>query len=189
MQYTADTIKTAKTYNINERDVIFCALVAAGQDRGEAFYCIYEHGMKRNAISTIEQARTKANDFLRDHPGCNVLISRMKNKKKLNTTEAQREANSLGEEEKRRREEMGKKLTDKSWIIESIGVESLSLSGKDKVDALMKVADLQRMKQEENKEKEEQRRYYLPYISKCRNCSIFRMLKELASVGDRLETP
>lgn len=188
MQYTADTIKIAKTYNINERDVLFCALVAAGQDRGEAFYCIYEHGMKRNAVSTIEQARTKANDFLRDHPGCNVLISRMKKKKNLNTTEAQREANNVGEEEMRRREEMGKKLTDKSWIIESIGVESLSLSGKDRVDALMKVADLQRMKQEETREKEEVRRFYLPYVSKCRGCKVFELLRNALDGATNQET-
>ncbi len=43
------------------------------------------------------------------------------------------------------------------------------LRGKDRLDALMKIADLQQMKREENQPEEEKIHYYLP-LEICKNC-------------------
>lgn len=181
MTFTPETTKTAKDFNINERDVIFCQLVAAGADRGEAYFCIYEHGNLKGCIRTMEQARTTANELLKDHPGMNVLIQRMKKKQPTAGVIARMEAQ--GAQDDREVEEMGeeerKKFTDKSYILAALSKVAKSLGGKERADVLMKIADLQRMKNDENKEKEEQRRYYLPWLSVCRSCKVLQMAKNL----------
>ncbi len=180
MVYTKDTITIAKNYNLNERDVLFCTLVASGADRGEAFYTIYEH-KKNSSIKTNEQARTQANEFVRDHPGAAVLIQRLKLRKTLNTTDAKNEAQAAQQHAKMDGEimEEARKFTDKSYILAQYVSLLPSLSGKDRADILTKIADLQRMKQEENKEKEEVRRFYLPFVSHCRTCKLLGIVKDI----------
>jgi hypothetical protein len=174
MTYTAETIKIAKTYNIDERDVFFCHLIASGCNRGESYYTIYEHGGKASRTYTAEQANAKATEFLKNHPGLTVLISRLKTKRSLNTADANNQVKSATSEEIE--SEDVKKFNDKSYIIKSLAHVSRELSGKEKAQVLMQIADLQRMKSEETKEKEEVRRFYLPYVSRCRGCKVLQLI-------------
>lgn len=191
MEFSAHTIKLAKEYNLTERDVILCQLIAAGADRAESYYCIYEHGTK-SAIKSYVSAQSRCNDFLKMHPGAQILIQRMKNKKNLLKADAMAEIQDAKEREelaeKEKNEEEGKKFTDKSYIVKSLAMVSRSLTGKDKADVLMKIADLQRMKNEETKEKEEQRKYYLPYVSKCRNCQAMKVILSLLESSQAVES-
>lgn len=181
MKYTEDTTRTAAAYNIEPRDVIFCQLIAAGADRGEAYFCIYDHGGKAGG-RTLEQARTKANEFFNLNPGAAVLVQRIKTKKPINTTEAKNQVDAARKDKESdffNNEDL-KKFTDKSYIIAQLAQEAKNQSGKERANILMQIADLQRMKQEETKQEEEQRRFYLPFVSVCRSCKLVQLLRELS---------
>jgi len=190
MEFSAHTIKIAKEYNLTERDVIFCHLIASGADRAEAYFCIYEHGTK-SSIKTYTAAQTKCNDFFKLHPGAQILIQRIKNKKNILKADAMAEIKSAQQaeelEEEEKMNEEGKKFTDKFYIIKNLSLVAKSLTGKDKADVLMKIADLQRMKNEETKEKEEQRRFYLPYVSRCRGCKLANIVLNVLEKPDNQE--
>jgi hypothetical protein len=64
----------------------------------------------------------------------------------------------------------GKDLTNKGNVIEELQVlYNAETNAKAKSDILMKIADLERMKQETPKEEEERVHYYLPR-KECENC-------------------
>lgn len=184
MKYTEDTTRTAAAYNLDPRDVLFCYLVAAGADRAESYYTIYDHGTNKTC-KTLEQARTKANDFFSLNPGAAVLVQRIKTRKPLKTPDAKRQAQTAEEEnqtkEKQEQEnEELKKFTDKSYIIAQLAKEAKNQTGKERANILMQIADLQRMKQEETKQDEEKRQFYLPFVSVCRSCKLVQLLRELS---------
>lgn len=182
MKYTEDTTRTAAAYNIEPRDVIFCQLIAAGADRGEAYFCIYDHGGKAGG-RTLEQARTKANEFFNLNPGAAVLVQRIKTRKPLNTSDAKKQVQTAEEETKEGQEQENeelKKFTDKSYIIAQLAKEAKNQTGKERANILMQIADLQRMKQEETKQDEEKRQFYLPFVSSCRSCKLVQLLRELS---------
>ena len=188
MEYTNDTQTTARNYNLTPRDVLFCTLIAAGADRAEAYYTIYDHGQKRNAATaqTYDQERTKANEFFNLNPGAAVLVQRLKDRKKINTTEAKNQTKTAEQEKyllDLDNEEL-KKFGDKSYIIARLGLLSSQVSGKEQAQILMQIADLQRMKNEENKETEEKRRFYLPFVSHCRSCKLMQLFRDAAGAAD-----
>lgn len=178
--YTKETITTAKNYNLDERTVLFCQLVAAGADRGEAYHAIYDHGSK-GMKATLETERTKANELIKLNPGAAVLITRLKERRQINSVQAKNQVKDAeqAEQVEGMSEEERKKFTDKNFIIASLAAEARNLTGKDKTAVLMQIADLQRMKNEENKQEEEQRRYYLPFISHCKTCKIVEIYKKI----------
>ncbi len=182
MDYTKETIKTAAAYNLDPRDVLFCTLVAAGADRAESYFCIYDHGTNKTC-KTLEQARTKANEFFNLNPGAAVLVQRIKTRKPLNTTEAKNQADAARKDKETSdffNNEDLKKFTDKSYIIAQLAQEAKNQTGKERANILMQIADLQRMKQEETKQEEDQRRFYLPFVSVCRSCKLVQLLRELS---------
>lgn len=184
MEYTKDTMNTAHTFNLDPRDVLFCYLVATGADRAESYYTIYDHGTNKTC-KTLEQARTKANEFFSLNPGAAVLVQRIKTRKPLNTSDAKKQAQTAEEENqtKERQEQENeelKKFTDKSYIIAQLAKEAKNQTGKERANILMQIADLQRMKQEETKQDEEKRLFYLPFVSSCRSCKLVQLLRELS---------
>lgn len=190
MEFSAHTIKIAKEYNLTERDVLFCHLIASGADRAEAYFCIYEHGTKVR-VNTYTTAQTKANDFFKLHPGAQILVEKMKHRRGIlhNSTKQEvqtaEDRQQLEEEEEKR--ELNKKFTDKSYIIAELALISKRLTGKERADILTKIADLQRMKNEETKEKEEQRRFYLPYVSRCRSCKLAKIVLNVLETSENQE--
>lgn len=182
MDYTKDTIKTASAYNLSPRDVLFCHLIATGADRGECYYTMYEHGTNKTC-RTLEQARTKANEFFSLNPGAAVLVQRIKTRKPLNTTNAKKQAQTAEEENEQRQEQENeeiKKFSNKSYIIAQLAKEAKNQTGKERANILMQIADLQRMKQEETKQDEEKRLFYLPFVSSCRSCKLIKLFQDLS---------
>ena len=56
-------------------------------------------------------------------------------------------------------------------VLSLSGRKAVRLSSKDRISLLMKIADLQQMKKDENTEEEETVHYYLPL--QCYRCSLF----------------
>lgn len=61
----------------------------------------------------------------------------------------------------------------KEYIIDQLAATLTQLRGKDRADVLMKIADLQRMKNEEIKEEEKLTHFYLP-IACPKTCKLFK---------------
>jgi len=61
------------------------------------------------------------------------------------------------------------KFRDKDTILSALEAELPTLKGKDRLDCLMRIADLQQMKKEETKNDEERVHYYLP-LPICKDC-------------------
>ena len=59
---------------------------------------------------------------------------------------------------------------DKDSVLSALEKEVPYLRGKDKLDALMKIADLQQLKKDENKTDEERVHFYLP-LQMCVDCN------------------
>lgn len=150
-------------------------LVAAGAERKEAFAVIFHP-------STAEDRKiqVKARELAEEKPGINKLIKSFETNYNLQPQQAEEQ-----EQGKKKRKKQGEESNnkgnlldyrDKSSILEAMCQELPYLRGKDRVAVLMSMADLQRMKQDENKEEEERIHYYLPM--KCALCPLFRTNKE-----------
>lgn len=73
---------------------------------------------------------------------------------------------------RRKKGENRGQFREKSEILDALAEELPNLRGKDRVDALMKIADLQQMKKEETAEEVERVIYYLPL--RCNSCELYR---------------
>jgi len=65
----------------------------------------------------------------------------------------------------------GKKLRDKDAVLKAMEKEADQMTGLDKIRALKEIAELQQMKKETNKDKEELVKFFLPLT--CHNCSLY----------------
>ena len=111
----------------------------------------------------------------KDKPGINKLIRsfednraaflpdndspKSKKKKKNTETEEEEKAGNVVQ------------YRDKDAVLSGLEQTLPYLRGKDRADVLMKIADLQQMKKDENTEEEETVHYYLPL--QCYRCSLF----------------
>ena len=189
--FSSSTEQAARLYNIEPREVIFCQAVAGGADRGDAYFAIFVRGNNKG-LTTHNQLTTAADDLLRSKPGLRVLINRLKVNKPLKADKEQRiqeltqvESNNDNEEEnERQQDEVMKKISDKSFILSELYKSLGSLRGKERAAVLMQIADLQRMKQDDLKEDEEKRTFYLPFVSSCRSCKLMKLYKEVESLKE-----
>lgn len=165
MVYSKRVTDLQQIYQLTPDDVFFCMLVASGASRGEAYATIF-----RPRSTKIETAQRGAAQLAKDKPGINKLIRSFednraaflpdndspKSKKKKKTTET---------------EENVVQYRDKDAVLSGLEQTLPYLRGKDRADVLMKIADLQQMKKDENTEEEETVHYYLPL--QCYRCSLF----------------
>lgn len=166
MVYSKRVTDLQQIYQLTPDDVFFCMLVASGACRGEAYTTIF-----RPRSTKIETAQRGAAQLAKDKPGINKLIRSFednrtaflpdndstKSKKKKKNTEA--EAGNVVQ------------YRDKDAVLSGLEQTLPYLRGKDRADVLMKIADLQQMKKDENTEDEETVHYYLPL--QCYRCSLF----------------
>lgn len=160
MVYSKRVTDLQQIYQLTPDDVFFCMLVASGASRGEAYATIF-----RPRSTKLETAQRGAAQLAKDKPGINKLIRSFEdnraaflpdNKKKKNTEE----------------EKAGiVQYRDKDAVLSGLEQTLPYLRGKDRADVLMKIADLQQMKKDENTEEEETVHYYLPL--QCYRCSLF----------------
>lgn len=189
--FSSSTEQAARLYNIEPREVIFCQAIAGGADRGDAYFSIFVRGNNKG-LTTHIQLTTAADDLLRSKPGLRVLINRLKVNKPLKADKTERlqeltqvESNDDNEEEnERQQDEVLKKISDKSFILSELYKSLGSLRGKERAAVLMQIADLQRMKQDDLKEDEEKRTFYLPFVSSCRSCKLMKLYKEVESLKE-----
>jgi len=189
--FSSSTEQAARLYNLEPREVIFCQAVAGGADRGDAYFAIFVRGNNKG-LTTHVQLTTAADDLLRTKPGLRVLINRLKVNKPLKADKTERlqeltqvESNDNNEEEnERQQDEVIKKISDKSFILAELYKSLGSLRGKERAAVLMQIADLQRMKQDDLKEDEEKRTFYLPFVSSCRSCKLMKLYKEVESLKE-----
>jgi len=184
--FSASTEQLARLYNLDPRDIIFCQALAGGADRGDAFFAIFIRGNNK-AIRNNNDVVNAADDYFRQKPGLRVLVNRLKVNKPLKADrpelrEELNESESLNDENEndiQKNEEVLKKISDKSFILAELYRSLRILRGKERATVLMQIADLQRMKQDDLKEDEEKRVFYLPFVSSCRSCKLMKLYKEL----------
>ena len=186
--FSASTEQLARLYNLDTRDIIFCQALAGGADRGDAFFAIFIRGNNK-AIRNNNDVVNAADDYFRQKPGLRVLVNRLKVNKplKADRPELREELNESevlndeNENDTQKNDEVLKKISDKSFILAELYRSLRILRGKERATVLMQIADLQRMKQDDLKENEEKRVFYLPFVSSCRSCKLMKLYKELVN--------
>ena len=184
-QYNNKITTTAKNYNINERDVLFCHLIASGIPRAEAFHALYQRGSQRTI--TTSTTDNEAAQFIADNPGIKILISKLKNRQPVNQANTLQEVRQAiqedneTEEEKKRREE----LTTRQGLIKTLTKEIQIVHGKDSINGLISLAKLQGFDKEDTRQEDERRFFVLPSVGKCRSCKLMRILQEIITEGNK----
>lgn len=186
--FSASTEQLARLYNLDPRDIIYCQALAGGADRGDAFFAIFIRGNNK-AIQKYNDTVNAADDYFRQKPGLRVLVNRLKVNKPLKSDrpelrEELSESDTLTDESEndtQKNDEVLKKISDKSFILAELYRSLKILRGKERATVLMQIADLQRMKQDDLKEDEEKRVFYLPFVSSCRSCKLMKLYKELVN--------
>ena len=174
MIYSKRVTELQRIYSLNPEDVFFCMLVASGATRPEAYAAIYRP--TTNGAGTIA---SKATALQNNKPGIPQLIEAIQYQRAgaatTKTGSPKEDTAQIAEGNK-----VDKKTLDtfrsKDGILENLIKVLPSLTGKDKAAVLMQIADLQRMKQEENKEEAQQVLYYHP-IS-CHRCQLYKEFRE-----------
>ena len=157
MVYSKRVTDLQQIYQLTPDDVFFCMLVASGASRGEAYATIFRPQLAKDKpginklIRSFEDNRAA---FLPDNDS-----PKSKKKKKSTETEEEEKAGNVVQ------------YRDKDAVLSGLEQTLPYLRGKDRADVLMKIADLQQMKKDENTEEEETVHYYLPL--QCYRCSLF----------------
>ncbi|MBR0212258.1 MAG: hypothetical protein IJQ55_01505 [Alphaproteobacteria bacterium] len=173
MIYSKETTQTARNYNIDERTVIFCRLVAAGADLRDAYYIT--HGKKE---TTNESTTSKGRDLIKATPGAKILIQRYKNRKPINNTEGQRAAEEAREEDNNIIN--GVELDTRADVVAFLKKNLRRISGKDAISGAQTLARLEGYDRMEEKPEEEKRHFYLPFVSTCRSCPLARVFDSIS---------
>lgn len=170
MVYSKRVTDLQQIYQLNPDEVFFCMLVASGASRGEAYATIF-----RPRSTKIETAQRGAAQLAKDKPGINKLIRSFEDNRAAflpdndSTKSKKKKKNTEAEEEEKAGNVV--QYRDKDAVLSGLEQTLPYLRGKDRADVLMKIADLQQMKKDENTEEEETVHYYLPL--QCYRCSLF----------------
>lgn len=159
MVYSKRVTDLQQIYQLTPDDVFFCMLVASGASRGEAYATIF-----RPRSTKIETAQRGAAQLAKDKPGINKLIRSFEDNRAAFLPDND-------SPKKKSTETEVVQYRDKDAVLSGLEQTLPYLRGKDRADVLMKIADLQQMKKDENTEEEETVHYYLPL--QCYRCSLF----------------
>lgn len=175
--FSSYTERIARAYNITPELVTMCHAIAAGMPKGDSYQST--HDLPKG--TTPENAETLAAQILDNYPGAKILISKLKNNKAKNnitnnkneyTTQDENTTQDLTEEEKN-------EFCTKNGLVRKIVTSLKNTQGKDRVAALVTLAKLQGLDKIEENEGEEMRRYFLPWVSICRNCELMKIYKDV----------
>lgn len=163
MVYSKRVTDLQQIYQLTPDDVFFCMLVASGASRGEAYAIIF-----RPRSTKIETAQRGAAQLAKDKPGINKLIKSFEDNRAAFLPDIE----PTGKDKKKKKAAGNVvQYRDKDAVLSGLEETLPLLRGKDRADILMKIADLQQMKKDENTEEEETVHYYLPL--QCYRCSLF----------------
>lgn len=175
MIYSKRITELQRIYSLTPEDVFFCMLVASGATKQEAYAVIF-----RPTTIGSGTIASKATSLQSKKPGISQLIEAIQYQRTesaipTKSKSAKKDVARIAENNK-----VDKKVLEtfrtKDGILQNLIQTLPVLTGKDKAAVLMQIADLQRMKQEENKEEAEQILYYHP-IS-CYRCKLYKEFKE-----------
>lgn len=183
-EYDTQLTRTAKNYNLQERDVIFAHLIATGITRADAYHVIYNRGQNLGRVSRNTED-TKAMDHINNNPGLKILIQKIKTSKPVNTNDMQKqirqetiitgmENDDEGKDNKRVDE-----LKTRTGLIARTSRELSLVHGKEAIQGLVSLAKLQGFDKEDTREEEEKRKFFLPWRAKCRACRLMRTYREI----------
>lgn len=165
-------------FNTTPQGVLFGMLVASGAEPYEAFATT--HTARAFSVPGLKR---EADQLLKDNPGIKKLIASLKREAdelaRLEAEEARRNGGSKARA--KILSAAASQYTDKGVIIAEMSEALSGLTGKDKIDALMKIADLQQMKKEETQTEEERVIYYLPL--RCNDCALMAAKKRASKGG------
>lgn len=171
IKISKETQNRMRQFMLTEQEVYLASLIAAGHSDEEAYSLIYE-------------PNTLSDESL--HVLVGRVTSRKKGIKDLVDTLTRVNMKGLTVQIGSANDAMNKKLgrkgrkkastefdpTNKDSIIRVLSDQlELATDPKTKTDIAMKIADLQRMKQDENKDEQELVHFYLPIT--CKRCSLY----------------
>ena len=170
MVYSKRITDLQQIYQLTPDEVFFCMLVASGASRGEAYAVIF-----KPRSTKIETAQRGASQLAKDKPGINKLIQSFEENRTCfvinnDSTKGKKKKKNTDNEDENNCENIVQ-YRDKDSVLTGLEQTLPYLKGKDRADVLMKIADLQQMKKDENTEEEETVHYYLPM--QCYRCSLF----------------
>lgn len=162
-KFTTDLSKSLRKAKISVKEKAFADLLIMGWDMMDAYTAVELY----NPLHTVETNYFEANKLRNENQN---FIAYYNTRIKQMNADNEDKVRAI-EENLLSGDEYSKKYRDKDEIITALAKEADSLRGKDRVDVLNRIADLQRMKQEENKTEEERVHYFLPLT--CCNCPLF----------------
>lgn len=172
--YTANTERTARAYNLTPQTVVFCYAVAAGAPTADAYRAT--HTTKTH--TTAEQCEQMAADLLSNNQGAKILIQRIKqNKNRQQHNPEPQPDNQTQQDKERKRDE----LRTRGGIIDSLITEVSGVHGKEAIGGLQTLAKLQGYDKPDEAEQDERRRYFLPWVSRCRNCALMKLYRDTSA--------
>lgn len=143
-------IELMRKYNLTKQEVLLAHLIASKISYGDAFECIFK--------SSANDKELACKRYLTGRPQIEVLIEA------LETGESDKAI-----EDKMRPKLDGVDLRTKDGVLSALEAELGNVvDPKQRTDIIGKIADLQRMKNEEDKQTRELIHYYLPL--RCEEC-------------------
>lgn len=159
-KFTTNLNRVLRKFKLSVKEKAFADLLIMGWDPMDAYTTVelYNplHTLETNYFEQ-EKLRTENSSFVAYY---NDRIKQLNNTNKPKTSDPDDNLDYTN------------KYRDKDEIISALAKEADSVIGKERIDALNKIADLQRMKQEENKTEEERVMFYLPLT--CYNCPLYK---------------
>ena len=171
MEYSTQTQVFMAKYNLSFPDLIFCTLLAAGMDPGDAHYYVYNAKDKKRY--SHDQQTANAREILKLNPGFSLLINEIKrNQYKQTGTTTTTQDQDITEEEKTR-------FQTRSGLIEEMIKSLRTIGGKDSVQVIQSLAKIQGLDKPDGDEGQERRRYVLRWLSHCRSCKLMKLFLEV----------
>lgn len=164
MEYSKKILQLQQIYQLTPEEVAFCMLVSCGMTKGEAYAFAF-----RPRTAKLATCQRLASNILAEKPGTKKLIDSYT--QIIPPSQTNKQTKKQKEEEKKTLQ-----YRSKDAVLEGLEEVLPSLRGKERADILIKIADLQQMKKEENKEDEENVHYYLPL--QCYRCRLYLQNKE-----------
>lgn len=159
-------LELTRKYNLSSRDVMLAHLIAANLPMGDAFDAIY-----RSSASDKELACRR---YLAGNPKVDVLVNALRD------GSADRDAADAV-----RPKLDNIDLRTKDGVLTALEAELKNADDtKQRTDIIGKIADLQRMKNEEDKENRKLIHYYLPL--RCEECPYKEKVDQLLRKNDNI---
>jgi hypothetical protein len=173
IKISKETQNRMRQFMLTEQEVYLASLIAAGHSDEEAYSLIYEpNTLSDESLHVLVGRVTSRKKGIKDLVDTLTRVN-MKGLTAQIGSASEAMNKKLGRKSKKKSAgEGGFDPTNKDSIIRVLSDQlELATDPKTKTDIAMKIADLQRMKQDENKDEQELVHFYLPLT--CKRCSLY----------------